>query len=61
MVQQALVDVADLFDVQGAEGEAAGFGGATARDLHLEELEGLQEVEHGAVMDRQRLGGRCQP
>ena len=61
MVEQALVDVADLLDVQGAEGEAARLGWAAARHFHLQDLQRFEQVQHGAVVDRQRLGGRLAP
>jgi hypothetical protein len=37
MVEQAFVDHADLFDIEGAKGEAAGL--ALIADLDLEKLE----------------------
>ena len=61
MVKQALVDVADLLDVEGAEAESARLRGATARDSHLQVLQRLEQVQDSAVVDRQRLGGGRAP
>jgi hypothetical protein len=50
-LQQPLVDVADLFHAQSAVGERT----------PLELLDGLEQKQHGAVVDRQWLGGICAP
>jgi hypothetical protein len=46
VVEQALVDVADLFDVECPEAQPAGLA------LHLEVLERSQEMQHRAVVNR---------
>ena len=56
MVEQALVDVADLLDVQRPEADPPGLGGAAARHPHLQELQRFEQVQHRAVVHRQRLG-----
>ena len=61
VVEQTLVDVADLEDRQGPEAELAGRRRSAARQLHLEHLEGFQQVQDGAVIDRDRLAGRVLP
>ena len=50
MVEQALVDVADLLDVERLIGEQH------ARAAVLERLERVEQVQHRAVIDRQRVG-----
>ncbi len=58
VVEQALVDVADLLDVERAEAERRALR-CRAGTLHLEQLERVEHVQHGAVVDRQRTGGRA--
>src|ERR1017187_8036631 len=52
--------LADLFDIEGAEAEAATLPPA-ARHLHFQELECAEEMEHGAVVYGAGLGGRAAP
>ena len=59
MVEQAFVDVADLFDAQRAEGEPARLG--VTADADLQELQRLQGVEYGAVVDGEWIGERAAP
>src|SRR3989442_12544411 len=61
VIAQTLVDVADLLDVQGAEGETALLGRSATRHFDLQELQGFEQVQHGAVVDQERLGGRLLP
>ena len=61
VVEQPLIDVPDLEDRQGTEAELAGRGWSPARQPDLEHLEGFQQVQHGAVIDRDRLAGRVLP
>jgi hypothetical protein len=61
VIEQAFVNVADLFDVEGAEGDAPRFRGAAAWDAHSEELEGFEQVEDHAVVHRQRVGRGIAP
>lgn len=56
VVQQALVDVADLFDIQRPEAELAPLASAAGHG-HFQELQGLQQMQDGAVVDGQRFGG----
>ncbi len=56
MVEQAFVHVPDLLDVQGAEAEPARLGRAAARHPDLQHLQRVQQVQHGAIVDRQRPG-----
>ena len=49
VVEQALVDVADLLDVERLVGEQH------ARAALLERLQRVEQVEHRAVVDRQRV------
>ena len=56
MIQQALVDVADLFDVERPETQLASFGSAAARQPDPKHLKGFQQVQHRAVAHRQRRG-----
>src|ERR1039457_189914 len=60
VIEQAFVDVADLFDIEGAEAEAALLASA-ARRLHFQELEGAEKVKYGAVVDGAWPGGRAAP
>src|ERR1019366_1822282 len=60
VVEQAFVDVADLFDIEGAEAEAATLADA-ARLLPLQELKGTEEMKHRAVVDGAGLRGRTAP
>jgi len=53
--------MADLLDVQCPEAEASGFGRPATGNLDVEDLEGFQQVQDGAVIDRQRVGGRLTP
>jgi hypothetical protein len=50
------INVSNLFDIEGAETEAALLTSA-ARHLHFQELKGAKKMKHGAVVDRTRLGG----
>src|SRR5258706_16313176 len=59
MVEKALVDVADLLDVKGSEGEAASLSDTTFADL--ENLEGGEDGQDGAVIDRERFTGHVPP
>src|SRR5437762_13495710 len=61
MVEQALVDVPDLLDIQGAKREAPPLGWASSRHFHLQELQGFQQMQHGPVVDRQGFGRRLLP
>ena len=54
VVKQTLVDTPDLEDRQGTEAELAGSGWAPTREFDLEHLEGVQQVQDGAVIDRDR-------
>ena len=56
VVEQALVDVADLLDAELTEAELASFSRTAARQPHLENLERFEQVQHRAVADRQRRG-----
>jgi hypothetical protein len=56
VIEQAFVNVTDLFDIEGVEAEAAALAPA-ARHLHFQELEGAEEMKHGAVVDGAGLGG----
>ncbi len=49
--------MADLLDVERPEAEPAGL----ALHLHLEHLERVEQVQHRAVVDRQRVGRRVSP
>ena len=60
MVEQALVDMADLLNVEGTERQAAWLR-RPSRHLHLEYLQRFQQVQHGAVINRQWLGLRRLP
>ena len=51
VVEQALVDVADLLDVERPEAQAAGLA------VHFEVLERPEQVQHRPVVDRQRRSG----
>jgi hypothetical protein len=42
VVEQALVDVPDLLDLQGAKREAPPLGWASTWHFHLQELQGFQ-------------------
>ena len=53
MVEQTLVDVPDLLDAEGLEAQLAGEGLAAEADP--QSLERVEHVQHGAVVDRQRL------
>ena len=46
---------------QRPEAELAGRGRSPARQPDLEHLEGFEQVQHRAVVDRQRLAGRVLP
>ena len=61
MVEQALVDVADLFDVQGTETQPPRFSRPTARNFDLQGLEGFQQMQDGAVVDGQRIARHFSP
>ncbi|WP_205704007.1 hypothetical protein [Candidatus Chloroploca sp. Khr17] len=61
MIKQTLVDVADLLDVEGTEGEPPRLGGAAARNFHPQDLECLEQVEDGAVVDRQWVRRHIDP
>jgi hypothetical protein len=61
VIQQAFIDVADLLDVERAEGKPASLGWAAAGELGAEDLQGLQKVENDTVVDVRRLGGRGAP
>ena len=50
VVEQTFVDVADLFDVERPEAEPAGLA------LHLQVLQRAEQVQHRAIVDRQRRG-----
>src|SRR5260221_8293006 len=56
VIQQAFVDVADLLDIQATEGETARLDRATG-DPGLQELQGVEQVQHRAVVDEQGRGG----
>jgi hypothetical protein len=58
VVEQSFVDMADLLDVERAEGEPAHLGGTAAGQFDAQELESLQKVQHNAVVDLKRFG-RC--
>src|SRR5258708_9004349 len=60
MIQQALVDVADLLDIQATEGETARLDRATG-DPGLQELQGVEQVQYRAVVDEQGRGGDIAP
>lgn len=47
VVEQALVDVADLLDAEGAEAERTAL--AAAEDVDLERLQGVEDVQDGPV------------
>src|ERR1035437_9891685 len=49
VIEQAFVDVADLFDIEGAEAEAALLASA-ARRLHFQELEGALKMKYGRLL-----------
>ncbi len=53
MVEQALIDMADLLYVQGAKTEAAQLLAAPG-DLHLQVLQRLEQMQHRAVVDLER-------
>lgn len=57
VVEQALVDVADLLDVQGPVRQPLGLGRAGAAALAAQHLEGVEQVQDGPVVDRYRLVG----
>ena len=54
MVKQTLVDMADLFNIEGTERDPTSLGGATVAQLHPQHLERLQQVQHDTVGDQQR-------
>ena len=53
--------MSDLEDRQSTEAELARRGWSPAWQLDLEHLKGFQQVQHGAVIDRDRLAGRLLP
>ena len=55
VVEQALVDVADLLDVERAVGQQH------ARAALVERLQRVEQVQHRAVVDGQRVGARVAP
>jgi len=59
VVEQALVDVADLLDVEGAEAEPPRL--RPAGGLDLQPLQGVEQMQHDAVVDGQRVGRRGAP
>src|SRR5690242_18294343 len=59
MVEQAFVDVSNLFDVQASEGETAWFDDAS--DTHLQVLEGVEQVQDRAVVDFEWSGWSVLP
>ena len=58
VVEQALVDVADLLDVERAERQPHARAVLAAL---VERLQRVEQVQHRAVVDRQRLGRRRAP
>ena len=59
VVEQALVDVADLLDIQRAKRETPRLH--AARTSHLKVLQREEQVQHRAVIDGQRLGLNLKP
>ncbi len=58
---KTFIDVADLLDVERTERKSSRFRRTAARDFHAQELQRFEQVQHDAVVDRQRLGWRCPP
>ena len=61
VVEQTLVDVANLFNVQRPEAESPGLRRTATGHLDLKKLEGFQQVQDCPVVDRQRIGQRVPP
>src|SRR5688500_7050550 len=55
MVEQAFINMADLFDVEGAKAEP------TSLPVHFEILQRPQQVQHRAIVDRQWVCRRFAP
>ena len=49
MIEQTLIDVADLFNVQCPERQAAGFSGTTTGQFHLQQLQSVEQVQDGRL------------
>ena len=56
VIEQTFIHVTDLFDIEGAKAETTSFGGTTTRHLDLQKLQRFQQVQHRAIVDRQRIG-----
>ena len=56
MIEQALVDVADLFDVEFPKTQLPGFRCAAARQPDLKQLESFEQVQDRAIAHRQWRG-----
>lgn len=60
MVQQALINVTNLFDVERSKAQTTVLPAAPG-NLHFEELKSLKQVENGAVVNWKRLSASCLP
>ena len=54
MVEQTLIDVADLLNVERAKRDAPSLGGTAVAQLHPQHLQRLQQVQHHPVGNEQR-------
>jgi len=61
VIQQTFIDVANLFNVEGTEGNPAGLRRAAAGHFQLKNLKRVEQVKHGAVADLERLSGLVTP